>query len=188
MRNRILQTVGLATAALLVAVSAQAQGKAKAKHRVAAIQREDVYRRDVYGREDGIYRRDDDRDRGIYRDRDGVYRDIYGNVIYRNDDRYRDNRRIPPGLAKKPGGMPPGQYKKLYRRYGTNEGAGVLGEIMRRRGYYVDRIVPYGNSHYVYYRRYDGPLNRAVVYPGSERLGFNNVPGAILQLVLGQLY
>jgi hypothetical protein len=192
MRSRIIRTVGLATAALLVAVSVQAQGKGngKAKHRIATVQREDVYRRGVSEREDGIYRRDDrDRDRdGIYRDRDGVYRDIYGNVIYRDDDRYRDNRRIPPGLAKKPGGMPPGQFKKLYRRYSTNEGAGVLGEIMRRRGYYVSRIVPYGDSHYVYYRGYNGPEQRAIVYPGADRLGFNNVPAAILQLVLGQLY
>ena len=179
MRSRILQTVGLATVAMFVAVSAQAQGKGKAKHRVATIERED-----------GIYRRDDrDRDRdGIYRDRDGVYRDIFGNVIYRDDDRYRDNRRIPPGLAKKPGGMPPGQYKKLYRRYDTREGAGVLGEIMRRRGYFVDRIVPYGESQYVYYRTNDGRQRRAVVFPGSDRLGFSNVPATILQLVLNQLY
>ena len=194
MRNRIVRTVGLATAALLVAVSVQAQGKGngKAKHRVATVQREDeIYRRD--DRDRGIYRDRDDRDRdrdrdGVYRDRDGVYRDIYGNVIYGDDDRYRDNRRIPPGLAKKPGGMPPGQYKKLYRRYDTREGAGVLGEIMRRRGYFVDRIVPYGESQYVYYRSNDGLQRRAVVFPGNDRLGFSNVPATILQLVVGQLY
>lgn len=36
----------------------------------------------------------------------------YGNIIGSYGDR---RRTVPPGLAKKPGRMPPGQYKKLRR-------------------------------------------------------------------------
>lgn len=36
---------------------------------------------------------------------------------YRRDPRWdNDGRGVPPGLAKKPGGMPPGQYKKYRDR------------------------------------------------------------------------
>ena len=93
--------------------------------------------------------------------------------------------RVPPGLAKKPGHMPPGQYKK---RYGTSEGATVLGDIFRRRGYTVTRVAPYGQSQYVYYRLRDGAERRALVSTGTERLQFSNVPASVLQLVLAQLY
>ena len=54
--------------------------------------------------------------------------------------------------------MPPGQYKK---RYGTHEGAIVLGDIMRRRGYEVLRVIPAGDSRYLYYRPYRGREQRA---------------------------
>ncbi|HUS07012.1 MAG TPA: hypothetical protein VMZ52_11970 [Bryobacteraceae bacterium] len=48
---------------------------------------------------------------GEYR-RDGSIFDRYGNVV----GTYGTNRRaVPPGLAKKPGGMPPGQLKKQMR-------------------------------------------------------------------------
>ena len=93
--------------------------------------------------------------------------------------------RVPPGLAKKPGHMPPGQYKKLY---GTREGANVLGDIFRRRGYTVTRMAPYGQSQYVYYRLRDGAEQRALVSSGPDRLQFSNVPASILQAVLAQLY
>ena len=108
----------------------------------------------------------------IYRDRDG--RDVYNG-----------SAKVPPGLAKKPGQMPPGQYKK---RYGTNEGADVLGGILRRRGYSVLRVVPSGDSRYVYYRYNDGVTRRAIVSPGTERLTFTNVPATLLREVLAALY
>jgi hypothetical protein len=97
----------------------------------------------------------------------------------------RNGRKIPPGLAKKPGQMPPGQYKKLY---GTQDGASVLSDIFRRRGYTVTRLVPYGESRYVYYRGTDGRIRRAIVSPGTDRLSFSNVPATILQEVLARLY
>jgi hypothetical protein len=93
--------------------------------------------------------------------------------------------KVPPGLAKKPGQMPPGQYKK---RYGTNEGATVLGDILRRRGYQVVRVAPAGQSQYVYYRWHNGAQRRAIVSPGSDRLQFSNVPTSLLQEVLAKLY
>jgi hypothetical protein len=96
-----------------------------------------------------------------------------------------NGRKVPPGLAKKPGQMPPGQYKKIY---GTGDGASVLSDIFRRRGYTVTRLVPSGDSRYVYYRSPDGIIRRAIVSPGSERLSFTNVPAAILQEVLSRLY
>jgi hypothetical protein len=106
-------------------------------------------------------------------------RDVYGDIGT------VPGRRVPPGLAKKPGQMPPGQYKKVY---GTNDGASVLSDILRRRGYTVTRLVPYGTSQYVYYRRRDGSIRRAIVSPGTNRLSFSNVPSSILQEVLSRLY
>ncbi len=92
---------------------------------------------------------------------------------------------IPPGLAKKPGQMPPGQYKKLY----PNDGANMLDEVLRRHGYVVNRIVPVGTSRYVYYRAPNGTTwRRAIVTPGTTRLGFSNVPSSLLQEVLNLLY
>jgi hypothetical protein len=102
-----------------------------------------------------------------------------------NGDVYDDGGKVPPGLAKKPGQMPPGQYKKVY---GTNEGATVLGDILRRRGYPVTRVVPTGPSQYVYYRLRNGTERRAIVSPGTDRLVFTNVPASLLQEVLARLY
>ena len=129
-----------------------------------------------------------DRDgRGVLRGRDGREgRDDREDRDARDgDERRGGGRRIPPGLAKKPGQMPPGQYKK---RYGTNEGADILGGIFRRNGYTVSRVVPNGQSQYVYYRLRDGTERRAIVSPGTDRLRFNNVPATLLQQVMAALY
>ena len=96
-----------------------------------------------------------------------------------------DVSRVPPGLAKKPGGMPPGQYKKLYH---PNDGVVVMRDVFARHHYTVVRTAPYGTSQYVYYRAPDGVLRRAIVSPGTDRLAFSNVPGALLQEILARLY
>ena len=140
---------GLAAAFVLIAGSAQAQGKGHGKGH------------DKYDKHDN---------RGEQEMR---------------DDRYEQGRRVPPGLAKKPGGMPPGQYKK---HYAPAEGAGVLRDVFVRRGYTVVRTDNAGTSQYVYYRLRDGSVRRAVVTPGTDRLGFSNVPSALLREVLARLY
>lgn len=201
MRSHIIRTFGFAAAALLVATSAQAQGKGNGKGKAtaqAAKARAEEARRDDRD-DDRREARRDDRDkerrdaRGEDRDRerrdarrDDEIRRADGVLIPRDNRDIRGNgRKVPPGLAKKPGQMPPGQYKK---RYGTNDGATVLGDIMRRRGYDVQRIVASGDSRYVYYRTPDGLDRRAIVSPGTDRLVFRNVPQTLLQEVLARLY
>ena len=112
----------------------------------------------------------------------------------RRDEDRRDNDRrdgwnngakVPPGLAKKPGGMPPGQYKK---RYGTQDGVSALSDVFGRHGYTVVRTTNAGSSRYVYYRLRNGSVQRAIVSPGADRLGFSNVPRSLLQEVLTRLY
>ena len=179
MSNHSARIAGLAFAGLaLVSGAAGAQGKGhgkghgneKAAHGNQAVRNE---------RDD----RDDRDERGVRRNSDDRYnRDVYdvnGNRVYGN------GAKVPPGLAKKPGQMPPGQYKK---RYGTNEGADVLGGILRRRGYSVLRVVPSGPSQYVYYRTPNGLERRAIVSPGADRLSFTNVPSSLLREVLAALY
>jgi hypothetical protein len=151
----MIRTIGLTAAALMLAASAQAQGRGKGKGKQQAV------RIDHGDRRGGVIRGD------------------------ANRDVFRFDRRVPPGLAKKPGQMPPGQYKK---RYNTYDGASVLGDIMRRRGYEVLRIVPAGRSQYVYYRSRDAAERRAVVRLGEDRLRFSNVPTSIVQAVLARLY
>ena len=170
--------MGVAAASLaFIAVSAGAQGKSQDKgnkgkgHDKGKVERIDVRDRD----------HDGDRDR----DRDRIRND----VRIRNDpgydrDVYVDGRRVPPGLAKKPGGMPPGQYKK---RYGTTQGVTVLSDILGQRGYTVIRTVPAGESRYVYYRASDRTVRRAIVSPGREQLTFTNVPADLLREVLARL-
>ncbi len=101
-------------------------------------------------------------------------------VVQRNGD----VRRVPPGLAKK-GGLPPGQAKKIHR---ASDGVVVLRDVFGRHGYTVVRTEPYGTSQYVYYRRGDGVIQRAVIVPGTTRLSFRNVPQSLLQEVLALLY
>lgn len=155
-----------AAAAALVLVSAgtvQAQGKGHGKdkqHKSAQVQtRGDDRRRD---------------DRSVY--------DHRGEYDPRHD---RARRGTPPGLAKKPGGMPPGQYKKHYT---TDQGAYVLRDVLGRRGYPVVRVADAGSSEYVYYRDHDGQIRRAIVSPGSDRLRFSNVPSALLREVFSRMY
>ena len=191
MRRYSVRITGAAVAALvLVSSVAGAQGKGrghgdgKDKGKSDDVERVHTSTGDVIRDRDGriitrdgrIITRDGDERRGRdgdeRRDRDG-------------DGRFDRGRRVPPGLAKKPGQMPPGQFKK---RYGTNDGASVLGDIFRRNGYTVVRVVPTGQAQYVYYRLRDGQERRAIVSPGTDRLGFSNVPATLLQQVLAALY
>jgi hypothetical protein len=95
-----------------------------------------------------------------------------------------DVHRVPPGLAKK-GGLPPGQAKKHYY---ASQGVPVMREVFLRHGYTVVRTQPYGTSQYVYYRQANGPIQRAVIYPGTSQLGFQNVPQTLIQEILARLY
>lgn len=175
MRVPLHRLAGVAAAALLIASAgtAQAQGKGHGKeHKNAQADARDE-RRD----ERRVYddRRDERRDdRHVYESR-GDY-----------DPRYdRGRRGVPPGLAKKPGQMPPGQYKKLYT---THQGASVLSDVLGRRGYPVVRSTDAGASEYVYYRDHDGRIRRAIVSPGDDRLRFSNVPSSLLGEVISRLY
>lgn len=84
---------------------------------------------------------------------------------------------VPPGLAKK-GGLPPGQAKKMYN---TDEGVGTLRDVLARHGYTIVRTTNNGTSRNVYYRYRNGTLHRAVVSPGTNELGFTNVPSPVLR-------
>jgi hypothetical protein len=214
MATRIMRIVGTAFLGLLVAASAQAQGrnhgKDKGRERAVVVRR-DNNRENVFVRRDNrpqnvIVRRTDSRPRTVIvqrndnRPRNVIVQRIDNRprtVIVRRDndrfDRDRDYRYVrggPPGLMKKPGHMPPGQYKKYYRAY---YGADVLSREMRRRHYRVVRIVPAGEARYVYYQPYYGPNyygdeQWVLVRPGADRLYFDNAPASILQAVLAQLY
>jgi hypothetical protein len=90
----------------------------------------------------------------------------------------------PPGLAKK-GGMPPGQAKKIYR---PDDGIVVLHDAFSRHGYTFVRMTPDHDSRIVFYRYKNGPIRRAIVRPGSERLVFVGVPDVVLHEVVIRLY
>ena len=170
MRIPLNRLAGLAFAALFLASAgtAQAQGKGHGKG---------------HDKNEHAQIRDDDHDHDQDRDHhhDGRYdnRSDY-------DHRYDQGRRsIPPGLAKKPGGMPPGQYKKLYS---AGQGASVLSDVLGRHGYYVVRTADAGDSRYVYYRDRAGTVRRATVTPSGDRLRFSSVPAALLQEIHARLY
>lgn len=169
------RTFGLAAAFLVTAASAQAQGKGHDKGHDKG-----------HGKAEKELRRDDRDDRDE-RDERGVRdRRLPGGVIVRDGrDVYGNGTKVPPGLAKKPGQMPPGQYKK---RYSTAQGSSVLRDILIGRGYNVVRTDNAGDRQYVFYRTPDGRLRRAVVSPGADRLEFSNVPSSLLREVLGRLY
>jgi hypothetical protein len=156
MRSHISRVFAIAAVGLVLAVPAHAQGRGGGKSKEKPAKVKSSDRRDVIVRESG------------------------GDIV-----RIDRGRKVPPGLAKKPGQMPPGQYKKIYN---SHEGASVLGDIMRRRGYTVLRVVPVDDARYVYYRYGNGLEQRAIVRPGTDRLRFSNVPSSILQAVLAYLY
>jgi hypothetical protein len=177
MRSHILRALGIGAAAMALATSAQAQGKGQGKgHEKLRDKHHDIRRDDRDDRDDRDGRRDRDERR-----RSGIIRRADGDVLIVP----RNRAGVPPGLAKKPGQMPPGQYKK---RYSTLQGANTLSDVFRRRGYAVQRIAPSGSSRIVYYRGRDGVLRRAIVSPGADRLSFSNVPSSLLQEVLSALY
>lgn len=119
------------------------------------------------------------------REHDARYENRSGDD-HRYDRRYDQGRQsIPPGLAKKPGGMPPGQYRKLYN---AGQGASVLSDVLGRHGYYVMRTADAGDSRYVYYRDRAGTVHRAIVSPGGDRLHFSSVPRSLLDEVIARLY
>lgn len=163
MNSSTRRMVALAAALLATAGAAQAQGKGHGKGHGQG-----------QGQGQGNGKAEDRRD-----ERRDERRDDRGGLVVDRQDR------VPPGLAKKPGGMPPGQYKK---RYGTNDGASILTEVLGQRGYTVVRTTPAGRSQYVFYRGTDGRVRRAIVSPGAERLTFRNVPASLLQEVLSRLY
>jgi len=155
MRTHITKALGIAAAAIALATSAQAQGHGRGHDKDRDRQHDDHGRPEVVHRANGDIRL------------------------------YPDNQHVPPGLAKKPGQMPPGQYKK---RYSPLQGANTLSGVLRRRGYTVDRIGTSGDSRVVYYRGRDGVIHRAIVSPGTNQLGFSNVPSSLLQQVMSSLY
>ena len=173
MRLHISRMAGFAVAALVLASAgtAQAQGKGHGKG---------------HEKNDHAQVRDDDRYHGDH-DRDGRYENR-GDYDHRSDHDYRydqGRRSIPPGLAKEPGGMPPGQYKKLYN---AGQGASVLSDVLGRHGYYVMRTADAGDSRYVYYRDRSGSVHRAIVAPSGDRLRFTSVPSSLLQEIYARLY
>jgi hypothetical protein len=175
MRVPLDRLAGLALAALLLASAgtAQAQGKGHGKG---------------HDKNQHAQVRDDhDRDHhhdGRYENRRGSDGRYENRRLY--EHRYEQGRRpVPPGLAKKPGGMPPGQYKKLYT---AGQGASVLSDVLGRHGYYVVRTANAGDSRYVYYRDRAGTVRRATVTPSGDRLRFSAVPAALLQEIHARMY
>lgn len=152
----LLRSASFATAALLIAGVAQAQG-------------DNHDHGDSHGHKDKVV----------------VVQRANGEVVAVPKRDVIVERQVPPGLAKKPGMMPPGQYKKLYT---TSQGADVLSGIFRSNGYTVTRVVPYGSSRYVYYRLRNGQEQRAIIRPGTDRLSFTNVPSRLLPLVMSRLH
>jgi hypothetical protein len=197
MRALLSNTISAAAALLILTAGAvEAQGKGKDKQKDKNKERVVVVRSEDRVRDERV--RDERRREEVRRDgrviNDPRYDPRYDPRVVvvdprrddRRDDRYGTQaRRIPPGLAKKPGGMPPGQYKKLY---GTDRGVSVLRDVLGRRGYTVVRTQDVGESEYVYYRLRDGETRRAIVSPGRDRLQFSNVPQSMLSEVLSKLY
>ena len=73
--------------------------------------------------------------------------------------------------------------------YRATDGVAPLSDVFGRHGYTVVRTQPYGTREYVYYRQGTaGAVQRAVIYPGTDQLNFQNVPQALLQEVLALLH
>jgi hypothetical protein len=191
MRAHLPRAIG-AAAALLMAAAGTMQAQGKHNEHWKNKDKERVVQREIRREDQRDDRRDDRREarrelqREVGRNNDGrVYiRPRDPRVVV--DPRYGvQYRRVPPGLANRPGGLPPGQYKRLYA---SDQGANVLRDVLGRRGYTVVRTQPVGTSEYVYYRLRDGATQRAIVSPGRERLQFGNVPSSLLSEVLARLY
>ena len=90
----------------------------------------------------------------------------------------------PPGLAKKPGGMPPGQYKKRYR---PDDGVVILRDVFGREGIRVIRVERSGDVRYVVYRTRTGATARATVRPGEERPVITGAPKSVMGKVLERM-
>ncbi len=167
MQSPFVKSIAAAAFAVcLIAGSASAQGKGHDKDKGDKGKGDDKHQAE--GRHE-----DNDQHEGDRR-HDEVVR-VANNGVY---------RKVPPGLAKK-GGMPPGQAKKYYR---SVQGVPVMREVFLRHGYTIVRTQPYGTSQYVYYRQANGPIQRAVILPGTTQLGFQNVPQQLLQEILARLY
>ena len=163
MKSSIVKSLSAATLAVcIIAGSASAQGKGHDKGK---------------GEDKGKHG-DEQHQVVVDQRRDNDPRHV---VVTTNNGEYR---KVPPGLAKK-GGLPPGQAKKYYR---ASQGVPVMREVFMRHGYTVVRTQPYGTSQYVYYRQANGPIQRAVIVPGSTQLGFQNVPQTLIQEILSRLY
>ena len=163
MHSSIVKSLSAAAvAACVMSASAAAQGKSH----------------DAHGHGKGDERRGDEQRTVIV---DPRRDDDPRRVVVESNGEYR---KVPPGLAKK-GGMPPGQAKKYYR---ASQGIPVMREVFMRHGYTVVRTQPYGSSQYVYYRQQNGPIQRAVIVPGTGQLGFQNVPASLVQEILARLY
>jgi len=175
MRAPLHHLASIAVAALFLASAgtAQAQGKGHGKG---------------HEKKEHAQIRKDDHHRGDH-EHDGRYEshsyDRRYDRSHSYDRRYDQSRSVPPGLAKKPGGMPPGQYKK---QYNVGQGAYVLSDVLGRHGYHVVRTADVGDSRYVYYRDAAGRLHRATVTPGADRLRFTSVPRALLEELNARLY
>jgi hypothetical protein len=168
-----LAAIGAAMFVLASAGTAEAQGKGRGK--------------DKKHDSDRVQTRGDDRrhdDRDVY-DRRGEYDPRHDGTRDGTPPGRAKKGGLPPGLAKKPGGMPPGQYKKHYT---ADHGASVLRDVLGRRGYPVIRTADAGTSEHVYYRDHEGHVRRAIVSPGTDRLRFSNVPSSLLSEVISRLY
>lgn len=164
--------IGFTTAALFVvtAGSAQAQGKGHDKDKDKHKAKEHVQKQQEHQE---------------HRESEARHRVTDAGHHVNDGHHHIVDRRVPPGLAKKPGGMPPGQYKK---RHTADRGVVELRDVFGRHGYTVLRSENSGDRRYVYYRASDGTTHRAIVRPGSDRLHFSNVPASLVQEVLARLY
>jgi hypothetical protein len=175
MRVPLYGLAGFAAALVLTtAPNAQAQGKGHGKEHGNAARVEERSVDPRYGHDRQHERRDprhDDHDSRYDRGRGGP-------------PGLAKKGGIPPGLAKKPGGMPPGQYKKLYS---TRQGASVLSDVLGRHGYHVLRQTEEGDRRYVYYRSRDGVTHRATVRRNGDRLQYEGATARMIREVEARL-
>jgi hypothetical protein len=97
----------------------------------------------------------------------------------------------PPGHLKKELGLKsassvaPGHTK---RHVTMIQGVNATRTVLQRNGYEVIRVLPYNGTEIVYYRNGPtGTLQRIVVVPDGEVVGFRYAPQSLLSLILAQL-